>query len=65
MDDVGSCWIHKFPTFLYLDLGFDFPSEPEASFPLLLDEKKDVDDFSFPRDGLGTRFLPAQRDIDL
>lgn len=40
----------------YLDLGFDFASEPDASFPLLPEAMKE--DFSFPIDGLGTRFLP-------
>lgn len=41
----------------YLDLGFDLTSEPDASLPLLLEAKNEG--FSFPRDGLGTRFLPV------
>lgn len=42
---------------VYLDLGFDFTSEPDASHPLL-PEPMNEEDFSFPRDGLGTRLLP-------
>lgn len=57
--NVWVMWVCKYLMFSYLDLGFDFPSDPEASFPLLFEEKKEVDDFSFPNDGLGTRFLPV------
>jgi hypothetical protein len=49
----------KFGHFSYLDRGFDLPSDPDASFPLLPEEKNDDEDFSLPNDGLGTRFLPV------
>lgn len=50
--------IHLLRKHTYLDRGFDL-SEPDASFPLLLhDGINDAVVFSFPNDGLDTRFLP-------
>lgn len=64
----GGKWINNWEHFrssAYLDLGFDLTSEPDASFPLLLDdEKNDDDDFSFASNGLGTRPLPAWLSAD-
>jgi len=42
----------------YLDLGFDLPSDPDASLPLLLEAKNDG--LSLPSDGLGCRLLPVR-----
>lgn len=50
--DVGAVLISA----VYLDLGFDFTSEPDASLPLLPEARNE--DFSV--DGLGTRFLPER-----
>lgn len=51
--------IHLLQKHTYLDRGFDL-SEPDASFPLLLhDGINDDVVFSFPNDGLDTRFLPV------